>query len=124
MCERSAFSAATEKGNALILALCILNLISVVSIYLSVQLAHLAALKNEDTSLEVLKIKAIRRIKDEYYHQKCEDFSLEEDNCYVDVSYDENQCILYFYGQYSFQMILEYDDVYLCIGAVEYVYDQ
>ena len=119
--EKNAFWDVTNKGNALILALCVLNLISASAMYLAIQLAHLTSMKNEDTTLEVLKIKTIRRIKDEFYHQNCKDFTLEEGDCSVDVMYEDNQCTLQFYGKYSFQMKIQYDDVYLCISSVEYI---
>lgn len=122
--EKNAFLAATEKGNALILTLGLFNLLAALGIYFSLQLAHLTTLNNMDADLEVVKIKVIRRIKNEFYDQCCEDFVFEEKGITVNAVYEDSQCTLDFSGKVHFQMIIQYDEVYLCIASIEYVYDE
>lgn len=124
MKKNNVFLDATESGNALILALGILNLIGALSLYFTLQLVHYSSLSFWDHELEILKIKAIRQIKDDFYHQDCKDFTLEEENYSVSAVYDETECMLYFEGNCSFSMKIEYDDVFLCIASVEYFYDE
>ncbi len=88
------------------------------------QLAHLTTLKNIDTDLEVVKIKVLRRIKNDFYDQNCDDFVFEEKDITVSASYEGSQCTLDFSGKAEFRMIIQYDEVYLCIASVEYVYER
>ena len=122
--EKNAFLDATDKGNVLILALGLFHLLAAGAIYFSLQLAHLTTLKNIDTDLEVVKIKVLRRIKNDFYDQNCDDFVFEEKDITVSASYEGSQCTLDFSGKAEFQMIIQYDEVYLCIASVEYVYER
>lgn len=112
-----------HKGNAFVLALSILQIVLLISINLSINISHLKDIKTFDSSLEIIRIKAIQRIKKEFYKQNCTDFIIEENGYVVEGYYEENKCHLYFYGKQDLEMIVNYDDVYLCISSIEYIYD-
>lgn len=115
--------AVNRNGNALLLALNLLNIFMVITFSFYIQVKVYSLIKMENKETEILKIQAVKRIKSEFYHQKCENFELYEGSSSVVVIYDELTCRLEFSGQVDFAMLIEYDDVYLCIKSVEYLKD-
>ncbi|MGN1344782.1 MAG: hypothetical protein ACI4U3_09385 [Traorella sp.] len=112
-----------KKGNGLILGIVLLNLLLLIANRFTLQLKEIDLILNRNMSEEILKIKAIQKIENEFLHASYSDFILEEDGQSVEVKFYGTQCHAYFYTLNPFEMILTYDDVFLCIASVEYNYD-
>lgn len=109
-----------NNGNGTILSIVVLHIFIYITLNLSINISHINKINHYDSSLEVAKIKAITRVKKEFYNQNCEDFTFEINNYVVNGVYDENSCTLEFIGEKNFEMKIIYDDIYLCIASIEY----
>lgn len=116
------FLDANNNGNVLVLGLIILQLIVMIGINFSLNLDHLLKLNSIDPSFECMKIKVIQQIKEDFYKGKTNDFEIEDENYQVNISYQGNECNVYFEGKHNVKMHIVYDDVYLCIASIEYDY--
>ena len=111
------------KGNGLIIGIILLNLIITISLNFNIHLKKLSLLNQYDVQMECLKIKVVQQLEKEFEKGTCIDFKIEENDYYCEVNFYGSEAHAYFYGDQTFTMIFTYDDVFLCIASVEYIYD-
>lgn len=112
-----------RKGNGLICAIGVLSFILVLSQFIYMNLHHIQLLSQYDHQFELMKIHVIQKVKKDFYDQKCEDFTIEKYSYLANVTYDEDVAIVVIEGQQNVTMEIIYDNVYLCIGHIEYFYE-
>ena len=124
MKRKDVFWDVNNHGNGLVLGILFLNLVLGIGLVFSLQMKQVTLFKKIDPIEEVLKIKAIQQIEEEFYDGSCDDFSIEEEGILVEVNFYGSECHAYFYTEKPFEMIFTYDDIFLCIATVDYFFEE
>lgn len=121
--KKKDFWVVNNKGNVWIVGLFILELILIISFNFMLNLDHLSKINQIDPTFECVKIKIIQRIKKEFRENKIKDFEVKIDGYNVQVYYDVDRCEVIFDGKHYVEMNVIYDEVFWCLGSVEYDYE-
>jgi len=111
-----------NKGNILIVGLIFLNILCILSATLTTELSQIVLFNQIDTNMEIIKIKTIQRIENEFKN-KNEDFEINENDIYVSATFDGLDYHVVIDGTYDYEMHITYDYVFECIEKIEYFYE-
>lgn len=111
-----------NKGNILIIGIVLLNIICILGNIFTSDLNQILILNNIDTNIEIMKIKTIQRIEEEF-KDECKNFELNEYGIHVLAEYDGIDYLVSFEGNIYYQMKISFDEVFECIENIEYIYE-
>ena len=111
-----------NKGNIIVIGLIFLNILCILSNICTTNLKQVVILNHIDTNMEIAKIKTIQRIEKEF-NKNCENFEFEENGVYVIAEYDGIDYVVSIEGNTYYEMRISFDEVFKCIGNIEYIYD-
>lgn len=114
------FSDVHHDGNVLILTISYLTLIMSFALILNLNIQHIQSIQQIDHPFEIIQLKAINRAKHDFYNQKYDEFTIKYLDYMASGSYDMNVCTIEIKGKKEVKMIINYDDVFLCIESIEF----
>lgn len=111
-----------NKGNILIIGIILLNIICILGNIFTSDLNQVLILNNVDLNMEIMKIKTIQKIENEF-KDDCKDFELNEYGIKVSAQFDGIDYFVNFKGNTTFQIKISFDYVFECIENIEYIYE-
>ena len=111
-----------NKGNILIIGLVLLNILLILSATIKSDLSQLVLFNRLDVNMEIMKIKVIQRIENEFKNHN-EDFEFNENDIFVSATFDGLDYHVVIDGSYDYEMHITYDYVFECIESIEYFYE-